>query len=79
MSAFCIPLPSLRFPFQKRGSTDGSALARSKSVDSDDTLVSAVLEKGPNAVEERPVLSFAEAAERVGKVRELMKEAGLDY
>ena len=78
MSPFCIPLPSLHLPFLK-GRDDGSALIRSKSVDSDDTLVSAVSEKGPKAAEERPLLSFAEAAERVGKVRELMKEAGLDY
>lgn len=78
MSPFCIPLPTFRLPF-RAGPRSEDALSRYASADSGATLVGAVTEKGLKAVQQQPLLVFAEAAERLAKVRQLMKEAELDY
>ncbi|KZV73273.1 Creatinase/aminopeptidase [Peniophora sp. CONT] len=77
MSAFCLPLPSFRLPFRGKGNEDvDGGLARQKSTDSEDTLVSAATEK---VAGKGGVLAFQDAEERLAKVRELMKEEKLDY
>ncbi|VDC07707.1 unnamed protein product [Peniophora sp. CBMAI 1063] len=79
MAPFCIPLPSFGLPFRGTPNVEKSTLERTTSADSDDTLVSTVTEKSLKAGEQQPVLASAHAAERLAKVRELMKEAKLDY